>query len=173
MVDVYQNCFLCIAAAGAEGSDKGLLAERDPLVYKPCEMTMPPKRKKRLVSALHVPNEMAIDSERERIVAYPQRASKNDFQECFKGAALHKRGCVTQDRILWPRTLNFGTIMVWKCREHCQAEFGLSPEADFETLKCHFSTLVLGDIGGELSSNGARNIWALWHRIFGAGRHWG
>jgi hypothetical protein len=27
---------------------------------------------------------------------------------------------------------------------------------------------VLEDIGGELSSNGARNIWALWHRILDA-----
>ena len=117
MCDVYQNCFLCIAASGASSSDDGLFAQRDPLLYQPCQIT------KGLASS--------------NLFAYPHRTLRfqQDFEECFEKAALYKRGWVMQERLLPPRTLNFGTLLVWECREHYRDEFGLTREIEGKTLK--------------------------------------
>jgi hypothetical protein len=48
MVDVYQNCFFCIAATGKRGSGEGLFVQRDSLTYKSCDMNMPLKKEGRL-----------------------------------------------------------------------------------------------------------------------------
>jgi hypothetical protein len=44
-VGVYQNCFLCDAAAGAKGNDEDLFAQPDPLIYKPCDKNVPSNKK--------------------------------------------------------------------------------------------------------------------------------
>ena len=176
MVDVYQNCFLCIAAAGAKGSDEGLFAQRDPLIYKPCDMNMPlknkgrTKKKGRFGSVLPVSIKLDVGSEDTIIVAYPHRSSESDFHDCFERSALHMRGWVTQERLLSPRTMNFGTVMVWECREHYQDEFGLSSREDSRTLKSEFAASVLGCIitGRKPWFPEPAHTWVLWHKILDA-----
>jgi hypothetical protein len=94
MVDVYQNCYVCIGATGARTGDEGLFANRDPLIYQPCQLTQRP------------------EFEGGQMFVHPYGHPFKHFANCFENSALHKRAWVMQERILAPRTLNFGTLMV-------------------------------------------------------------
>lgn len=89
MVDVYANCFLCIAATGAGNGEEGLFAQRDPLIYTPCQIAT---------------------SEGRPLYAFP---SRNRIDDCFFKSALREKGWVVQERVLPTRTLSFGSIIVW------------------------------------------------------------
>ena len=92
MVDVYQNCFICIAATGSADADDGLFAQRDPLLFQPCQMTA------------HLTKNLYVHSCQEQEL----------FRSGFDNSALHKRGWVMQERLLPPRTLNFGAFIIWE-----------------------------------------------------------
>lgn len=147
MVDVYSNCDLCIAATGAEDSDDGLFTQRDPLIYTPCRMTLYAGK---------------------AIYAFPSQSAQQNFWCCFKETTLHKRGWVMQELILPARTLSFGSVLFWDCREHCRDEFNVSTVMYGETTaKGRLSELVLQrdsktqPINAELKLQ----IWALWHEV--------
>ena len=101
MGDVYQNSFLTLAALGASNSDNGLFALRDPLVYLPCELF-------KTVAG-------------ETICAGQDVSLRPELGTW----ALHKRRWVVQERILSPRTLNFGPYLTWQCRENTSDEYGI------------------------------------------------
>lgn len=101
MKDVYSNCLLTIAALGPASSDMGLFGKRDPLMYKPCWM---------------------FEKNEQSFFAHP-RDPVNHFDYSFNNAVLHSRGWVMQERILSPRTLNFGTSLIWECREKLLEEY--------------------------------------------------
>lgn len=80
------------------------------------------------------------------------------------------RGWVTQERLLSPRTLKFGTVMVWECREHYQDEFELSSREDSRTLKTEFAASMLGCIilGRNPWFPGPTHTWVSWNKILDA-----
>jgi hypothetical protein len=47
----------------------------------------------------------------------PWEHAREYFERWFELAALHQRGWVTQERLLSPRTLNFGPLVIWECHE--------------------------------------------------------
>lgn len=149
MVDVYQNCFLCIAAIGAASSNLGLFAERDPLLYQPCQMT--------------------TNLGDRTIFAYPSTSPRHDLRVDFDYSALHMRGWAVQERLLAPRTLSFGPRIFWECREHFCDETGMVGGLKKPGLKHDFSAMVLQNAGllppSEVSKQA---IWTLWHEILEA-----
>jgi len=151
MVDVYQNCLICIAATGASCSDEGLFAQRDPYVYRPCPMSN--------------------SSDATTLFAFPHRGLGNegDFNLCFFESPLHKRGWVMQERLLPPRTLSFGSIVVWECCENYRDEFCLSCGIEGGTLKGDFSSLVLQQVGPrQIALEEETRILSLWQTIIRA-----
>jgi len=144
MVDVYQNCYISIAATGASHGDQGLFARRDPLIYQPCQLTKgsePP------------------------LFAIPHRYPQKDFKGCFTESPLHNRAWVLQERILAPRTLNFGILIVWECREHYRDEFSLSLRIG-RTLKGDFASSILQPkVPRRLKSHETLEIRKLWCKI--------
>lgn len=117
MRDVYANCYLTIAALGAADSGMGLFGKRDPLMLKPCWL---------------------FESDAHGIFAYP-REPLDHCDLYFNEAKLHSRGWVMQERILSPRTLNFGTSLVWECREKCIDEYGMDAMDDRSLKKRYFA----------------------------------
>ncbi|PVH78272.1 HET-domain-containing protein, partial [Cadophora sp. DSE1049] len=151
MVDVYRNCLICIAATGAYCSDEGLFAQRDPYIYQPCPISN--------------------SSDATTLFAYPHRGLGNqgDFSLCFFESPLHKRGWVMQERLLPPRTLSFGSIVVWECCEHYRDEFCLSRGIEGGTLKGGFSSLVLQQVGPrQITPEEEAKILSLWQTIMQA-----
>lgn len=136
MGDIYRNCLLSIAALGASNSNQGPFAERDPLVYKPCWMCK------------------SVNGEDFYI-----RSSRggNFLDKWFKNAALHKRGWVMQERLLSPRTLNFGISVIWECCEVLLSECSAGQVPVWRNLlwmaniKAPFHDLALRDVVSSVS----------------------
>jgi hypothetical protein len=104
MSDVHRNRLLTIAAPRASNKDQGLFACRDPLVCTPCYIFK--------------------DSKGTSIYTHPLEGRL--FLDTWNDkTALHRRGWVLEERILSPRTLNFGTSLVWECRQELLSEFGI------------------------------------------------
>jgi len=101
MCDVYQNSFLTLAALGGSNSNDGLFALRDPLVYLPCELF-----KTMAGETVYAGQDASI---RLGVGTWP----------------LYQRGWVLQERILSPRTLNFGPYLIWQCRESSLDEYSI------------------------------------------------
>ena len=98
LVDVYQNCVPSIAGLGATAAKHGLFSKRDPLIYKPCWLFR--------------------GSNGKDVFAHPHQSPETSppektplFDVCFNESVLHKRGWVIQERLLAPRTLNFGSSL--------------------------------------------------------------
>ena len=106
MGDVYRNSFLTIAATGASSGDQGLFSQRDPLAFTPCWMF-----KTNNGHDFHV---------------NPYLTEDCFVQTLFDDAALHSRGWVMQERLLAPRTLNFGAMVFWECHSDFRHEMALS-----------------------------------------------
>ncbi|KAH7137859.1 heterokaryon incompatibility protein-domain-containing protein [Dactylonectria macrodidyma] len=107
MGDVYRNCHFAIAALGAWSSTEGLFTERDPLAVMPCRLYTDANG-----------HDINIDG-----------GSSVAHLVCFDDAPLHTRAWVVQERILAPRTLNFGAILAWECRELRRSDLGMHEEA--------------------------------------------
>jgi hypothetical protein len=104
MSKVYRHCHLTIGALGAADSEQGLFSARDPLVFRPCLMFRDQDGQDFCVCS---------------------KTSRNYFiSQCLDDAALHQRGWVLQERVLSPRTLNFGASVIWECCETILTEYG-------------------------------------------------
>jgi hypothetical protein len=123
MANAYQNCFLSLAALGASSSSEGLFSQRDPLVYQSCQMV--------------------CREEGNNIYGKPHRALYAATKHCFLELPLHKREWAVQERLLPPRTLNFGAFLIWDCRRMFADEFN-SISAEKKFIKTHATTLVGG-----------------------------
>ncbi|KAH0541569.1 hypothetical protein FGG08_003981 [Glutinoglossum americanum] len=134
MVDVYQNCFVTIAALGAPDSDSGLFGQRDPLMNKGCWM---------------------LNQKRGAIYAHSSQLLHYYFVARFEQSALHKRGWVMQERLLSPRTLNFGTSFAWECREKLFDEFSTGIQAGTPSMKGEFMTIDPLDV----------DFYHFWHEM--------
>jgi hypothetical protein len=104
MKEVYTNAALTIAALGAPTSDIGCFTLRDPIMYNPCWMSR--------------------DEDGNDTFIYPSGWIMDLIKQNYSQTALHTRGWVMQERLLSPRTLNFGTFLVWDCRQKFSWEFG-------------------------------------------------
>lgn len=105
MVYVYANGFLYIVATGATDGDQGLFIQRDPLMYSLCQM--------------------AAGTD-EKLYAFPSQyndATRPDLRACFIRSNLHTKG---KEWVLPARTLSFGSVFFWDCREKCHGGFILS-----------------------------------------------
>lgn len=107
MCGVYQGAFLTIAALGATTSEEGLYAVRDPLAYSRCD--------------LFEASDGKVGSD------YPWSGNR-ELVSRKSGFPLHLRSWVTQEKILAPRTLNFGPYMSWECQESIRNEYKLPSE---------------------------------------------
>ncbi|KAE8446448.1 hypothetical protein EG329_011911 [Mollisiaceae sp. DMI_Dod_QoI] len=107
MGDVYGNCVLSIAALGAKNCDEGLFSHRDPLLSKPCRLSKHP-----------VEGQMFV---------YPREWNQSVHYDPWSSSPLNRRGWVLQERLLPPRTLNFGWGVIWNCREKVLYEYKQRP----------------------------------------------
>jgi hypothetical protein len=149
MVDIYQNGSVSIAAVGAPSAEHGLFSQRDPLTYAPCRLFR--------------------SSAGKEVFAFHKRdfPPAQHFRDYFHQAALHRRGLVMQEQLLAPRTINFGSILVWECRERYFDEHEITREAAFSsgTLKGRFFDGVLQPSTSELTRRLAKDIHKLWYFI--------
>lgn len=138
MADVYQNCILTISALGACNSNEGLFAERDPLAYIPCWIFN--------------------NSKREKFLCNTHRRQKTFLKSRFHNTRLHRRGWVMQERLLSPRTLNFGSAVVWDCRESVTNDCGIG-HPPFFIDSCYPGVLGwLKDIAMILRTSNSRSV---------------
>ena len=93
MSDTYQNSFLTIAALCSDDSNDGLFAVRDPLLYSRCQLFR--------------------DIDGGSVQAHATWSPADSIDR----APLNKRGWVVQERLLSPRTLYFGSMISFECRE--------------------------------------------------------
>ncbi len=119
--DIYGGCYVCIAAQGAATSEEGIYCERDPLIYQPCRISS------RVGDQIHY--------------VLPHHA--DDISDCLEEAALSKRGWAMQERLLAPRTIYFGAMLMWECREQLRAENSTDLGADHRNLKELFRSAIL------------------------------
>ncbi|MCJ1286006.1 hypothetical protein MMC26_005348 [Xylographa opegraphella] len=102
MGNVYSNAVCTIAALGVTDSRGGCFVTRNPLSFEPC---------------------LLRDGDgRDTIWAENQRVQRPDSEGEMK-PPLHRRAWVVQERALAPRTLYFGSEMVfWECLEGTASE---------------------------------------------------
>ncbi|MCJ1390639.1 hypothetical protein MMC18_003500 [Xylographa bjoerkii] len=102
MGNVYSNAVCTIAALGAANSDGGCFVTRNPLAFEPC---------------------LLRDGEgRDTVWAENKRVRRPDSEGELR-APLHRRAWVVQERALAPRTLYFGSEMLfWECVEGSASE---------------------------------------------------
>ncbi|KAM5357229.1 hypothetical protein ACJZ2D_016479 [Fusarium nematophilum] len=138
MGDVYRNCHLAIAALGAWSSTEGLFTERDPLAVMPCRLYTDANG-----------HDINIDG-----------GSSVAHMVCFDRAPLHTRAWVVQERILAPRTLNFGAVLVWECREVRRSDLGMHDEARLPKASFHsFTPHNKGSMPSEGEREAFRRFW--------------
>lgn len=92
------------AALCASNSQQGLFSKRDRLLCENCWMFK------------HTTGH--------DIFVEPYLFKSNILHAWWQSAALNWRGWVVQERVLAPRTLNFGISLIWECREVELNEFG-------------------------------------------------
>jgi hypothetical protein len=148
MQQVYQNAFLTIGALGASDSDTGLYALRDPLLYSPCY----------------------ILSTRQGETIYTRQHNMT-FSGNKEIWPLHRRGWVMQERILAPRTLNFGPYLIWQYQEKLVDEYsiisgsstvnykGLDLSRSFSSLITHGGTHLMSSTDYDMK------ILDMWSKI--------
>ena len=102
MGKVYSNTTCTIAALGAADSKDGCFVTRNPLSFEPC---------------------LLRDGDgRDTVWAENQRVQRPSSEEKMR-PPLHRRAWVVQERALAPRTLYFGSEMVfWECVEGTASE---------------------------------------------------
>ena len=97
MADVYRNSHCAIAALASTDSDGGCFRVRNPLVYKPCRVAR--------LGEVDIYAHMTDLAE-----GFPEP------EEEMSEGPLQKRGWVVQERLLSPRTIFFGSDLVfWEC----------------------------------------------------------
>lgn len=106
---VYGNSICTIAALGAVNSYEGCFAQRDPLRYHPCRL---------------------FATDESGPYAFPS-SGLDALHKSFKLAPLNKQGWTFQERLLSPRTLNYGAIVTWECGEHFASESCPQGHLDF------------------------------------------
>ncbi|KAH8676440.1 heterokaryon incompatibility protein-domain-containing protein [Tricladium varicosporioides] len=126
MGDIYRNSYLTIAALGSRNSAEGLFAQRDPLKYNPCRLLQSDCTTDIFVEPLD-------DETNRRLV----------LEDSFDRAPLHSRGWVMQERLLSPRTLNFGQSVFWECRQNFQHEFSIVPYRERDSIMGNPKTAFL------------------------------
>lgn len=107
MGEYYTNSDCCIAAEWSDDSHKGLFTHRNPLILQPLQVTGPQPDQTRVISAKQIGN------------------ARGHYPQLYRGPfyPLSKRAWVVQERLLSPRTLYFGSIMIyWECRKMRRAE---------------------------------------------------
>lgn len=142
MCDVYEGCFICIAAKGASSAMDGLFSMRDPLRHTPCHL-------------------FRTEAGESIYVLSPYITTRSQHARPW---ALDRRGWVVQERILPPRTINFGSYLSWECREGLRDEFDIEEVAGFDRLVTGFFTLVV-DAPPHISPVRAESIISFWMRI--------
>lgn len=141
MCDVYQNCFVSLAAKGASSSADGMFSLRDPVRHTPC---------------------LLFTTERDCVfVSSPYVSTRSQSRSAW---ALDRRGWVVQERLLPPRTLSFGSSLSWECRHSNRDEFDLEPVANFDKLMVNFFTRVTGNLA-DLSADQEKSILSIWWSI--------
>lgn len=141
MCDVYEGCFICIAAKGASSGTDGLFSQRDPLRHTPCHLFTTESG-----DFIYVPSTYVTARTQHRRVW-----------------ALDRRGWVVQERVLPPRTINFGSYLSWECRQGHRDEFDIDEVPPIDRLVTSFFSLV---VGGPPDLDDARKegIISLWMR---------
>ena len=141
MMSIYSNSLLTIAGTGATSCDQGLFGLRDPLVYLPCPLF-----------------DLDDGHQVSASVSFSPLISWHSF------AALHGRGWVVQERLLAPRTVNFGVCAVWECREKLASDCTMTKDDDVgqtDTRK-RFAELVLAQ---DNSESHQRTLMKLWYIV--------
>jgi hypothetical protein len=103
MSEIYQRSSLTIAALGAQGNDEGCFALRDPLALQPCWLFDDSKRNPAMDKYLY-------------------------YNGTVDNMPLKSRAWVLQEELLSSRTLYFGNVVYWHCREMTASE--LDPNSD-------------------------------------------
>ncbi|KAJ3457106.1 hypothetical protein MRS44_014247 [Fusarium solani] len=138
MGDVYRNCHFAIAALGASSSAEGLFTKRDPLAFMPCRL-------------------YTDENEHDINIVGSLSAAHQVF---FDGAPLHTRGWVLQERILAPRTLNFGAVLAWECREVRRSDLGMHEEDRLPKASLHsFTPHNKGSMPSDEEREAFRRFW--------------
>ena len=106
MASIYQNSTATIAALGAADGNAGCFCVRDPLMLQACRLS----------------------SRESGDALYVSSCAEVDLERTLSDAPLHKRAWVLQERLLSPRTLNFGSSLIWECRQLNETDS--SPEVD-------------------------------------------
>lgn len=122
MCDVYQGCSITLAASGAEDSNGGLFAVRDPLRHASCILSGG-----RRVTWLSCEQGRRLESDERPWI-------------------LETRGWAVQEHLLPPRLIKFGSYITWQCRELSIDEFGERPDGhsqEISKISPDFYSLVL------------------------------
>jgi hypothetical protein len=146
VLGTYSNSILTIAATGATSCDEGLFCVRDPLLYLPCEVAKLPDGTSLAASVSFSP-----------------------LLSWFNYAALHGRGWVVQERLLAPRTINFGITLVWECRETLRSDCTIR-DADFgqQDQRRRLATLTTSRLSpSETPEQRRQRLLRLWYIILG------
>ncbi|MCJ1322547.1 hypothetical protein MMC15_007896 [Xylographa vitiligo] len=102
MGNVYSNAVCTIAALGAANSRGGCFVTRNPLAFEPCLLR--------------------DGAGRDTVWAENKRVQRPDSEGDMR-PPLHRRAWVVQERALAPRTLHFGSEMVfWECVQGTASE---------------------------------------------------
>lgn len=121
----YANADCCLAAQWADHSRKGLFSPRNPLMLQPLRHENPDSGVVTILDAARIGN------------------WAGQFPRLYRGPAypLTKRAWVLQETLLPPRTLHFGSLMVyWECRKvrraehHPYKDLGLPYDANLRKL---------------------------------------
>ncbi|KAI0125505.1 hypothetical protein BJ170DRAFT_435287 [Xylariales sp. AK1849] len=107
MRQVYVSAYLSIAALGASTSADGLYCSRNPLIGRPCLL--------------------GTSTHGDELYVYWNGFRSHFWKHLYDNAPLHTRGWVLQERLLAPRTLNYGVKVTWECRRGNFDELGYTP----------------------------------------------
>lgn len=110
MCHVYQNSCLTIAALGAKDTSQGCFAKRNPLFYDPCFL---------------------YHDENGSHWYFEPQASDILLKSSFRNQTMCERGWTFQKRIISPRVLYFGELVVFECLEGMVAD--IEPIAKIQT----------------------------------------
>lgn len=135
MAQVYGGSTLNIAAAAASDGRAGLFPSRNPLSIQRCR--------------IHVQSQ-SPDNKPGDIF---EMTRTGIYNRCVSAAPLGRRAWALQERFLAPRTLHFGTEMLWECREEILCE---TFSETMSQLHCGLYSVAVNK--GELHANAAADL---------------
>jgi Heterokaryon incompatibility protein (HET) len=133
MANYYLNADCCIAALASPSSDKGCFVSRNALMLEPLRR---------------------LTQESIQLEIWPSIGGiQGDYPRLFRGPkyALSSRAWTLQERLLAPRTIYFGSLMIyWECRQSQHSE--LRPE---EELSLPFGAILqkFGSVAADRSAD--------------------